>query len=239
MNTNRARLIGVVTGVVLAGGGIFAAAQAASPEAGVTTTATSADSTLTADLQFAREEERLARDLYRALADEYDGALPFSRITLSEQRHFDALGTLLDRYDIADPADGKEAGSYADATLQELYDGWLDDGLVSLEDAYDVGIALEKRDIADLEDVLDQNLPADVEQVYTALLSGSRKHLAAFQSAADAETPGLQGGRGSENARGSGMGHRMGMGAKDGSGAGGSHGNRAGSSGDCPLGDAN
>ena len=33
-----------------------------------------------AELSFMREEERLARDLYQAFADKYDGARPFSMI---------------------------------------------------------------------------------------------------------------------------------------------------------------
>jgi len=233
MNTNRTMLMSLVAGVVLAGGGLFTAAQAASPDAGAT--ATVADSTLAAELRFAREEERMARDLYQALADKYDDALPFSRITVSEQQHFDAVGTLLDRYDVSDPADGKLAGSYADATVQKRYDGWLADGLVSLDAAYDVGAALEKRDIADLEDALDQKLPADVTQVFTALLNGSRHHLAAFQAAADGQVLGLQNGQGRGMGQGYGMGQGNGMGMMNGSGAGRGG---AGLRGDCPMADA-
>jgi hypothetical protein len=238
MSTYRTKLMALVAGIALVGGGLFAATQAASAESGATTV-TSADADLATELQFAREEERMARDLYQALADKYDDALPFSRITLSEQRHFDAVGTLLDRYDVADPADQKKAGDYADATLQKLYDGWLADGLASLDDAYDVGVALERRDIADLEDALDQNLPADVTQVYTALLSGSQHHLAAFQAAADGQVLGPPNGQGRQYGPGMGRGNGMGMmngeGMMNGAGPGG---NRAGFDGDCPMLDA-
>jgi hypothetical protein len=248
MITFRTTVMGLVAGVVLAGGGLVAAAQASSPDPGTTATATSADTALTAELQFAREEERMARDLYQALADKYDDALPFSRITLSEQRHFDAVGTLLDRYDVSDPADGRSAGSYADATLQKLYDGWLADGKKSLDQAYDVGVALEKRDVADLEDTLDQSLPADVEQVFTALLTGSQHHLAAFQAAADGQVLGQQNGQGQQfgfGQRGQGQGYGMGLMSGSGQGYGpgmmnGRGGGRgaAGFDGDCPMFDA-
>ncbi len=40
-----------------------------------------------AELSFMREEERLARDLYQAFADKYDGARPFSMIVKAEQKH--------------------------------------------------------------------------------------------------------------------------------------------------------
>ncbi|HEX7716023.1 MAG TPA: DUF2202 domain-containing protein [Marmoricola sp.] len=245
MNTFRTKLISLAAGVALAGGGVFAVAQtaAATPEA----TTVTADTALTAELQFAREEERMARDLYQALAVTYDNALPFSRITLSEQQHFDAVGTLLDRYDVSDPADGRKAGSYADATLQQRYDGWLADGQKSLDEAYDVGVALEERDIADLQDALDQSWPADVEQVFTALLRASQHHLAAFEAAADGQVLGTQQGQGRGygpgmmNGEGRGYGPDMmngqgrgyGPGMMNGAGRGGT-----GFDGDCPMFDA-
>ena len=254
MNTNRITLTGLVAAVVLAGGGLFTAAQAASPGPGTAVTATTAttatiattaDATLAAELQFARDEERMARDLYQALSDKYDGALPFSRIIPSEQRHFDAVGTLLDRYGVADPAAGKQAGSYADATVQKLYDGWLAEGLVSLDKAYGVGVALEKRDIADLEKTLGTSLPADVTQVYTALLNGSQHHLTAFQAAADGQVLGQQLGQGRQNGMSPGNGWGTGQGDGNGNGVGMMNGSangagRGGSGfrGDCPLTDA-
>lgn len=86
-----------------------------------------------AGLIFSREEERLARDLYQAFSDQYDGARPFSKIVASEQRHFDAVGRLLTQYGIDDPAAGATAGSFSDATLQGLYDQWYAQGMQSLQ----------------------------------------------------------------------------------------------------------
>ena len=62
-----------------------------------------------AELSFMREEERLARDLYQAFADKYDGARPFSMIVKAEQKHHDAVGTLMTRYDVADSSAGLPA----------------------------------------------------------------------------------------------------------------------------------
>jgi hypothetical protein len=241
MNT-RTTLMSLVAGAVLVGGGLFAAGQTASA---LPRTATTAETAVATDLGFAREEERMARDLYRALADQYAGALPFSRITLSEQQHFDAVGTLLDRYDVADPAAGKKAGSYADATIQKLYDGWLADGKVSLDAAYDVGVALEQRDIADLQDTLAGDLPADVDRVFTALLNASQNHLAAFQAATDGQVLGTQDGQGRMNGMGQGRAWRSGSGGgyapgmmNGGGRPAGPRGNGAGFDGDCPMLDA-
>ena len=72
-----------------------------------------ASDSLRLDLTYLREEERLARDVYAALAAKYDGARPFATITDAEQRHFDAVGVLLSRYGIADPSAGLAAGTYA------------------------------------------------------------------------------------------------------------------------------
>jgi hypothetical protein len=239
MNTKRTVMTGLVAGALLVGGGSYLAAAQAAPWDGAGamfgSSVVAADTDLAEALRFAREEERMARDLYQALADKYDDALPFSMIVRSEQRHFDMVGALLDRYDVADPAAEKLAGSYADPTLQKLYDGWLADGSKSLDAAYDVGIALEKRDIADLEDTLESVTQADVRQVLTALLNASRHHLAAFEAAADGETLGQRDGTGW---RGQGMGPGNGMGSGYGMGNGGGmmRGGPGGSGlGDCPM----
>ncbi len=167
-------------------------------------TVTAADPDLATGLQFAREEERMARDLYQALADKYDGALPFSRITLSEQRHFDAVGALLDRYDVADPADGRKAGSYADATLQNLYDGWLADGRSRSTRPTTSAWPWRSATSPTSRARSSRASRADVTQVFTALLNGSQHHLAAFEAAADGQVLGLQLGTGPRNGFGPG-----------------------------------
>lgn len=196
--TRPAAIAAGAAALVLTAAGVTVAATGSAP-ADLTTTSTTTstvaiDSTVAAELAFARDEERMARDLYAAIAEHYDGALPFASITNSEQRHFDAVGTLLDRYGLDDPADGRDPGDFANADIQALYDGWYDRAMTSLDEAYQVGIELEQRDIADLEDILadldTRDGYADVERVFTALLNGSQHHLAAFEAAADGQTMG-------------------------------------------------
>ncbi|HMM95815.1 DUF2202 domain-containing protein [Phycicoccus sp.] len=205
-------------GALLAGG--LAAGQAfgvqlpgAAPAA-ASSAATTTTPAVTAALRFASDEERMARDLYAAIADRYDGALPFSRITTSEQRHLEAVTALLARYGIADPSAGKAAGSYADPTVQKLHDAWWTQAQRSLDDAYDVGVALEQRDIADLEKTIAGDLPSDVDAVLTTLLRASQMHLRAFTAAANGETVtggGMMGGRWStDGTPGQGRGGMMG-----------------------------
>jgi hypothetical protein len=49
-----------------------------------------------------------------------------------------------------------------------------------LNDALEVGVAIEEKDIADLEELLAEETPSQLEKVYGKLLDGSFKHLDAF-----------------------------------------------------------
>ena len=139
------------------------------------------------EIAFMREEERLARDLYQAFSDQYDGARPFSRIVNAEQQHHDTMGTLLTRYGLDDPSADLPAGTYANADLQELYTTWLAEGSVSIEAAYQVGVDLETRDIADLDGAIAAATADDVKAAFERLQNGSESHLAAFQRAVDGQ----------------------------------------------------
>lgn len=179
----------------LAVGGTVAASAVTQPTttasvttASVTAASVTAETSVEDTLAYMREEERLARDLYAAIADYYDGARPFSMITNSEDHHYDAVGTLLETYGLDDPSAGLEPGTYAFDELQDLYDDLLAQAQISLAEAYDVGIAVEETDIADLQAALAADYPSDVDSVLTKLLSGSEKHLAAYTSAAGGDT---------------------------------------------------
>lgn len=176
----------IVTTALVAGAvGLGGAAIASATTPTVFGPVVTGDTQLAADLAFNREEERLARDLYQLFSDTYAEAKPFSMIVTSEERHFDAVGRLLTTYDVADPSAGREAGSYADPDLQALYDQWKVAGLVSQTEAAKVGVALEERDIADLEKSIANATQDDVKRVLGRLLAASKNHLAAFTDAAD------------------------------------------------------
>jgi hypothetical protein len=160
-----------------------------------------ADATLTANLTHMRDEERLARDIYTALATKYDQAAPFVNIARSEQVHFDTMGLLLTRYGLPDPSAGKDPGSYSDPALQALYDKLLASGSESLAKAYDVGIAVEKLDIADLKTAISKTTQADAKAAFTNLMNGSENHLAAFTAAKDGKVIGARNGQGMQNGR--------------------------------------
>lgn len=131
-------------------------------------------------LTFMREEEKLARDVYRFLYDQW-GISAFDRIAQSEQRHFDSIGALLARYQIADPAAATAPGVYANEAFTKMYAELTAKGSLSLKDALEVGVLIEKTDIDDLEKALPATAKFDIKQVFTNLMLGSFNHLEAFE----------------------------------------------------------
>lgn len=187
-----------------------------------TTPVAPADAALAADLKYMREEEKLAHDVYVVLAAKW-GTRVFSNISASEQRHTDAIATLLDRYGVADPADGKAAGVYENADLQKLYNDLVAKGSVSAAEAFKVGKLIEETDIADLDKRIARTKATDVLAVYKNLRAGSVNHLAAFnRQISGAVGPGA--GQGAGMGAGAGMGNAAGKGR----GAGGGMGRRGG-----------
>jgi hypothetical protein len=135
---------------------------------------------------YMREEEKLARDVYLTLYEVW-GLPVFENIARSEASHMEAVGTLIDRYGLADPA-AAEVGVFTNPTLQELYDQLVAAGRTSLADALRVGAAIEEIDILDLQERQAQTDQADIELVYENLMKGSRNHLRAFASTLTRQT---------------------------------------------------
>lgn len=134
-----------------------------------------------ADLAFMAEEEKLAKDVYTVLGKKYPKTLVFKNIAKSEQRHWNAISMLLDRYGLEDPTDGNAAGVFTSPELQKMYND-LVASASSRTAALKVGVAIEEEDIADLKDAATDVTAPDVSQVYANLTSASERHLAAFES---------------------------------------------------------
>lgn len=130
-----------------------------------------------ATLRFVREEEKLARDVYGALAD-YGQV--FANIQASEQRHFDTMGELIVTYGLEDPAAGTAPGEFTNPDLQALYDELVTRGAPDRLAALGVGCAIEELDIRDLDDAIAATTHADIATAYENLMLGSRNHLRAF-----------------------------------------------------------
>jgi len=126
-----------------------------------------------------REEEKLARDVYQAMFEKW-GLTVFSNIARSEQRHMNAIGALIEKYEMVDPVTDSSAGIFTSPDMLSLYTDLVEKGKTSLVDALQVGATIEDLDIKDLYDFLEQTDNTDIKTVYQNLARGSLNHLRAF-----------------------------------------------------------
>ncbi|WP_321493623.1 DUF2202 domain-containing protein [uncultured Desulfobacter sp.] len=133
----------------------------------------------TKTLLYMREEEKLARDVYLVLYEQW-GLRVFAQIARSEQRHMDTMKILIDKYELTDPVSDDAQGVFTDSDLQALYDKLIADGQVSLAEALTVGANIEDLDIYDLQTALSESDDEDVRTAYRNLLKASGNHLRAF-----------------------------------------------------------
>ncbi|HEO98548.1 MAG: DUF2202 domain-containing protein [Campylobacterales bacterium] len=134
-----------------------------------------------ADLIYLVEEEKLARDVYEYLYAAW-GVDIFANIASSEQQHMNTVLLLSEKYELDIPTTLESRGVFENSELQALYDQLIAKGALSLTDAIEVGVAIEEVDIADLNKILDTDLPEDLALAYEHLLNGSYHHLEAFNS---------------------------------------------------------
>jgi hypothetical protein len=177
---NRALLVSALVGILLLA--LAPLASAAVPPASLSPREIS-------DLQFMREEEKLARDVYQTLYTAWRVPV-FTNIAGSEQTHMDSILTLLNRYEIDDPAAGNGVGEFTNPDLQALYDRLVSQGRQSLVEALRVGTTIEEIDIRDLDEAIAATTHADISRVYQSLKRGSENHLRAFVRTLERETDG-------------------------------------------------
>lgn len=139
----------------------------------------SLDATEIADLEFMREEEKLARDVYRTLFGLW-GLPVFDNIAASEQVHTTHVEDMIDKYGLTDPVVDDSTGVFVNQVLAELYQELITRGGVSSLEALYVGAAIEELDMVDLQHAIDATDNADIQQLYENLMSGSRNHLRAY-----------------------------------------------------------
>ena len=125
------------------------------------------------------EEEKLARDVYTSLYNEWNVPI-FKNIADSEQQHMDAVKLLLDANDVAVPAETETEGKFADSKLQSYYNELTEQGTLSLEEALSVGAMVEDLDIADLQKLVTESDNKEVKVLYQNLMKGSRNHMRSF-----------------------------------------------------------
>ena len=148
---------------------------------GGTTSALSA--TEIENLIFMREEEKLARDVYRTLFSRWNLQI-FNTISGSEQTHMDTLAGMLATYGIPDPVTSDATGSFTNPVLASLYDQLVARGSTSAAEAIQVGIFIEETDITDLQKAISATTHDDLIRAYENLLQGSYNHLQSFNAQA-------------------------------------------------------
>lgn len=129
-------------------------------------------------LTYLIEEEKLAHDVYTKM-NELWGARVFGNILQSESTHQEEVLRLLAARGVADPRTDT-VGTFNNASLQALYDQLIAQGSQSAAEAYKVGVAIEEKDIADINAQLKTASDADVITVLEKLRRGSENHLRAF-----------------------------------------------------------
>lgn len=138
----------------------------------------------TETLLFVREEEKLARDVYLTLYNQWGSNIFQNIANNGEQQHMDAIKVLVDAFGYVDPVSSNEVGAFTDAEILKLYNDLVARGMISSQEALMVGGFIEEYDIKDLQDAIDEakqgTNQAAVIQTYDSLLCGSRNHLRSF-----------------------------------------------------------
>lgn len=125
-----------------------------------------------------REEEKLARDVYRYAYDKYQMNI-FNNISASEQKHMDRVLEVLNTYALDDPA-STEDGVFYNTEIQDLYYQLTDKVDSSLLEALMVGATIEDLDIYDIDDFLATTNKQDIIDMYESLKCASKNHIRSF-----------------------------------------------------------
>lgn len=118
-------------------------------------------------LQYAIEDERMAQAEYTAIIEAFDVTRPFTNILRAEYRH-EAL--ILDLYDVY----GYEVPTFDGDNYTVVPD--------TLEEIYSIGVEAEIANIKMYNAFLEEDLDAEIAEVFEVLRDGSLKHLAAFEN---------------------------------------------------------
>lgn len=123
--------------------------------------------TLEEMLDYAIQDEYLAKSEYEKIMEIYGEQRPFSNIMKAEEQHISLLKPLFESYDLEMPKDTSKDHLIIPESLDEIFK---------------IGVVAEVENIAMYEKFLSQdNLPEDVKDVFEALKNASENHLKAFE----------------------------------------------------------
>lgn len=121
-------------------------------------------------LVYAIQDEYVARAEYEYLIEELNAGAPFTNIIKAEETHIAMLVPLFETYGLTVPED---------TSAEHLIPA------VSITEALETGVLAEINNIAMYEQFLEQDLPDDIRDAFTALRDASVNHLDAFQRKLD------------------------------------------------------
>lgn len=132
-------------------------------------------------LSYLIQEEKLAKDVYTTLYNQW-GNKKIWNILSSEDKHRSQLDTVFTKYNLTNPIVSENVWVFANDELSQLYQQLIVQGKQSEAEALQVGILIEQKDIKDIESMMKlfENYP-DITTILQNLLSGSQRHLQAFQ----------------------------------------------------------
>ena len=153
-------------------------------------------------LEFMREEEKLARDVYMELGAMYPDHPIFGKIDDSEQKHTDAVKAMIEKYGLQDPSTNDNVGVFTGENygwyFTEKFKLLVERASISELEALYVGAFIEELDMMDINqcpqvivetenginDVTECGKiytdNADVSNLYASLLDGSDSHLEGY-----------------------------------------------------------
>jgi len=129
-------------------------------------------------LEFLREEEKMARDVYLVLSGIYKKRI-FLTIAESEQIHMDKVLCLMDHYKVEDPA-SSEIGEFTNTYIQGLYDMLIELGTKGIIDGLTAGAYIEDYDIHDIHYWMDFTDNESILNVLSNIVCGSGNHIISF-----------------------------------------------------------
>ena len=132
-----------------------------------------------ADLIAMREEEKLARDVYKTLGKVW-GTPIFGNIAAAEQGHMNLVGLMLQKYSIPDPITSNAVGVFQNPAITQLYNVLVGVGMTSQPHALLVGALIEDLDMFDLNAAIGRTDNRDIGAILQNLNRGSRNHMRAF-----------------------------------------------------------
>ena len=134
-----------------------------------------------ASLRNMREVEKLLRDANEAFRLIWMAEDIFLLMRDGEDNHMATIKLLLNRYQIIDPLEQNDYGSFQDTNLQRLYAILFQSGQNSSANALLAAIRLAELNVAELKEALERDVDnQDITWVYEYLRVCARNHLRVF-----------------------------------------------------------